>query len=187
MELLYVDEKLVAAWGVMKNFCLLVNLGTQTQRLMDPTIIHGTMASVMYRLLHMTFDTGSLDEAVQLGLLAFSHHIFLQWQDIKPPNSHFSTAYGRCILGLNKLEMVSDQFTLWFLMTGAISLFHPADAGWLMDVLREYAGRCQVKCWKDMQEILKSFLWIALLDERPAKQVYDSVHLDEKENKYQKN
>ena len=46
--------------------------------------------------------------------------------------------------------------------------------------MREHTDRYQVKTWKDMQEILKSFMWIALLDEQPGKQMYDLLHLDKR-------
>jgi hypothetical protein len=87
------DNDLATAWRVMRRFCLLVNLGTQTQRLMRLEIIHETMTAVMYRLLHMGFAADSMNETVRHGLLAFSYHVFLQWQDIKLPYNHFPTAY----------------------------------------------------------------------------------------------
>jgi hypothetical protein len=67
------DTDLATAWRVMRRFCLLVNLGTQTHRLMRLEIIHETMTAVMYRLLHMDFAAGSIDETVRYGLLAFPH------------------------------------------------------------------------------------------------------------------
>jgi hypothetical protein len=44
-------------------------------------IVMDTMAAVMYRLLHMSFSSGSIDEVIRLGLLSLSYHIVLQWQD----------------------------------------------------------------------------------------------------------
>jgi hypothetical protein len=73
------DNDLAIAWRVMRRFCFMVNLGTQTQRLIRPEIIHETMSAVIYRLLHMRFAAGSIMEAVRHGLLAFSYHVFLQW------------------------------------------------------------------------------------------------------------
>jgi hypothetical protein len=58
---------------------------------------------------------------------------------------------------------------LWLLITGANSVFSISDEVWLMGHLREHADRCDMKTWKDMQGILKSFMWIALLDEEPGK------------------
>ncbi|KAG9232231.1 hypothetical protein BJ875DRAFT_486285 [Amylocarpus encephaloides] len=169
---------LATSWQVLKRFCLLVNLGTQTQRLISPEIIHGTMTAVIYRLLHMSFPTGSIDATVHLGLLAFSHHVFLQWQDIRPPYYHFPDAYKNSILGLKSVDGISRQLTLWLLMVGANSLFYLSDETWMRELLRESVVRCQAKTWKEVQEILKSYMWIPLLDEEPGKRLYDSIYSD---------
>jgi hypothetical protein len=65
------------------------------------------------------------------------------------------------------------------LMTGANSVFNILDEAWLREYLREHANRCQVKTWKEMQDILKSFMWIELLDGEPGKCIYDLLSLDE--------
>ena len=173
------DNDLATAWRLMRRFCLLVNLGTQTQRLIDAEIIHETMTAVIYRLLYMAFPAGSIDETVRLGLLAFSHHVFLQWQDIKLPDHHFLTTYQDCMMRLKLVEGIPSQLMLWLLMTGANSLFNLSDEAWLRECLREQVDRCQVKTWKELHEILKSFMWIALLDEQTGKQIYKMLHLVE--------
>jgi len=126
----------------------------------------------------MGFAADSVDEVVRLGLLAFSHHVFLQWQDIKLPYHHFPTMYRNCILHVKPVDGVASQLMIWLFMTGAISLFTISDEAWLRKYLREHAKRCQTKTWKDMQDILKSFMWIALLDEQPGKPIYDLLDLD---------
>lgn len=170
------DDHLVTAWLVMRKFCLLVDLGAQTRRSMRPEIIYETMIAVMYRLLYMSFADGSIDEAVRLGLLAFSHHVFLQWQDIKLPYRHFTDRYRNSILALKHFHGVPSQLMLWFLMTGAISVFPVSDEEWLREHIREHVTICHVKTWKAVQDILKSLMWIALLDDQSGEGIYDSVH-----------
>ncbi len=174
------DEELAAVWGVMRRFCMQVNLGTQTQRLIYPEVIHGTMISVMYRLFGMSFAAGSIDEVVLLGLLAFSHHIFLQWQNIKLAHYPFIATYRKCIQSFNLAGETTCQLKLWLLVVGAISMFR-SDEVWLCDVLRNQAQRCHVTSWKGMQEILKSFMWISLLDDQPGQHVYDSFRAGKEE------
>ena len=176
------DNDLATCWQVMRRLCLLVNLGTQTQRLVRPNIVYEAMAAVLYRLLHMCFAAGSTDQTVRHGLVAFSYHVFLQWQDVKLPYNHFPATYKDCILGLKLVDGVSSQLMLWLLMTGAISFFNLLDEGWLKEYLREHANKCQVKTWKEMQGILKSFMWIGLLDDQPGKQIYDLLLLDEEKH-----
>lgn len=172
------DNDLATAWQVMRKFCLLVNVGTQTKRLLRLEIICDTMAAVIYRLLDMSFAAGSISETVRHGLLAFSHHVFLQWQDIKLPYRHFPTAYRNCILHLKFVDGVSSRLMLWFLMVGANSVFNMSDEKWLREALREYVDRCQVKTWKEMQDILKSFMWIGFLDEQSGQHIYRLLKAD---------
>lgn len=178
------DPELATAWRAMRRFCLLVNLGTQIQRLIYHEIILETMTAVFYRLLDMDFADGSVDQVLRLGLLAFCHHVFLQWQDIRLPYDRFPADYRNCILDIKQTaEGVSDQVMLWLLMTGAVSLYNISDEAWLRDYLEEYADRCRMKTWKEMQESLKSVMWIVLLDEQPGKQTFDLLCLDKDNRK----
>lgn len=173
-----VNEELSTAWKVMRRFCLLVNLGTQTQGLIDPEIMLGTMSAVLYRLLRMDFSTDSLDEVIRLGLLAFSQHVFLQWHDMRTPYYESAPAYRNCLLKLTVGNGISSQLMVWLLMAGAISLFDIADEVWLAKALQQHANGCQITSWKGMQETLKSFMWIPLLDERRGKQNFDLLDMN---------
>ncbi|KIX02149.1 uncharacterized protein Z518_08088 [Rhinocladiella mackenziei CBS 650.93] len=169
------DENLAVAWRVMQRFCSIVNLAVETQRMLSPRLLYDTMASVMYRLLYMNFDPGSVDEAVRLGLLGLTYHIFLQWQYLRLPYVYFPSVYKNCLLDPKLMDGASSQIMLWFLMVGAVSAFTPSDHPWLKDCLREHIDICQVKSWNEMRGILKSFMWIGLLHDKPGKDVFDSV------------
>ncbi|KAK7960910.1 hypothetical protein PG988_012124 [Apiospora saccharicola] len=164
------DEDLAEAWRTTRSFCLLANLGTQTRMLLPPETIHGTMTAVMYRLFHMGFASGSFNETVRLGLLVSTYHIFLQWQDIRPPLLMAS------LRRTTKVSAVTCLMTMvWLLTVGAVSLFNIFEDDWLRDSLREHLDICQVRTWKELQEILKSQLWIQQLDDKSGKHVYDSL------------
>ena len=169
------DCHLAEVWLVMKKFCLLVNLGTQTRMRIQPTTIYGTMRAVMYRLLRMSFVAGTLDESSRLGLLAFTHHVFLQWQDMKLSSHLLSKSYRNYLQVHALKDTIPPRMSLWLLMIGAISLFDVSDELWLADYLQRQAERCGIKTWKDGQQILKSFMWITLLDDNSGKQSYDSL------------
>tara|TARA_R110002060_G_scaffold6536_2_gene9899 strand:+ start:564 stop:1220 length:657 start_codon:yes stop_codon:yes gene_type:complete len=173
------NEDLAVAWQVMKTFCMLVNLGTQTQRLIEPELIHQTMASVIYRLLHLGFATSSLDETYRIGLLTFSYHVFLQWQDIKFAHSQCAEKFRNHIKGVMSADNLSPGFIVWLLMTGTSAFFKVEDEVWLRESLRECAGKCNIRSWKDMENSLKSYMWIALLDEKHGKEIFKLLrHLD---------
>ncbi|OTA82011.1 hypothetical protein M434DRAFT_17168 [Hypoxylon sp. CO27-5] len=173
MEVL--DNELARCWQVMRRFCLLVNLGMQTQRLVRLETTHRTMTALMYRLLHMSFTAGSIDEAIRHGLLAFSYHVFLQWQDIIPPYHQFAAAYKSCILDIKNTDGISSQLMLWLLMAGAVSVFKVSDETWLRELTKEYYNICQVRTWKEMRDILKSYMWVVTLGEEAGKRIHTSL------------
>ncbi|KAH7350551.1 hypothetical protein BKA65DRAFT_549560 [Rhexocercosporidium sp. MPI-PUGE-AT-0058] len=170
---------LAIAWKVMERFCMLVNLGAQTSRLLEPELIHQTMASVLYRLIPMTFTIGSLDETLRNGLLAYSYHVFLQWKDIRFSRHQFPLNYRKLILEPGTADKVPSRLMLWLLVIGANAFFKVADEVWLGDSLRKHARRCNVKSWKDMEGILKSIMWMPLLDDKAGREVFDLFRLNE--------
>jgi hypothetical protein len=112
------DMDLADVWRVTRKFSLLANLATQTQMLVQPATIYGTMIAVMYRLLRMEFVAGSLDEAIRLGLLAFAHHTFLQWKDTCLPCHGFSIRYRQYLVVPQLEDSVPSHVMLWLVMTG---------------------------------------------------------------------
>ncbi|CAH0043372.1 unnamed protein product [Clonostachys solani] len=173
--LCHVHNDLAVAWRVLRRFCSLANLGVQTRRRMRPRLIHETMNSVMYRLLHMEFAADSIDESVRFGLLAFSHHVFLQWHDIRPVSSYFSHTYRGRILQSDFSKRLPPHLILWFLMIAAISIFNVSAEIWLEDALREYVEKSGLRKWKDVQEMMNSVMWVAALDEQPARRIFNSI------------
>jgi hypothetical protein len=176
----HLDSYLATVWRVMRRFCSLANLGAQTRRLFHPEFIHQTMIAVVYRLLHVGFADGSIDETVRLGLLAYCHHIFLQWQDVRLPYRHFADAYQNCILRLKLVDGASPRLVLWLLMTGANSVFNVSDEAWLRECWQEHAGACHASRWKQVQGILESFMCISFLDEEPGKRNYDLLRREKR-------
>lgn len=135
-----------------------------------------TMASVMYRLLHTSYEAGSLDEAIRLSLLAFSSSIFLQWRDFKLPYTHLPVAYKDCLLNATFLD-ASPQLWLWLLMIGTVSVFEEGDYPWLMPWVQLNADACEVEAWSDMLGVLHGFLWIGLVHDGPAERAFKCVSL----------
>uniref|UniRef100_A0A8H7K9A6 Uncharacterized protein n=1 Tax=Bionectria ochroleuca TaxID=29856 RepID=A0A8H7K9A6_BIOOC len=171
----HVHNDLAVAWRVLRRFCSLANLGVQTRRRMRPRLILDTMNSVMYRLLHMEFAAESIDESIRFGLLAFSHHVFLQWHDIRPVDSYFSHTYRTRILQSDSFKRLPPHLSLWFLKIAAISIFDVSVEMWLEDALREYIEKTGLRKWKDVQEVMSSVMWVAVLDEQPVRRIFNLI------------
>ena len=169
------DTELASAWLTMQKFCSLVSLAMETQRMFSMEIVLDTMASAMYRLLHMSFQTGSADEAIRLGLLAMGYCIFLQWQEMELPSSHFPAAFKSSIINLENRGGFPEPAMLWLLMVGGISIFSASDDAWLKGVLKVQVTLCHIRSWNEVREILKSFIWISPLHDTLGKAIFDSV------------
>lgn len=132
----------------------------------------------MYRLLRMRFPPGSDNEAVRLGMLAFSHHVFLQWEDIKPPQAQFAAAYRETIQRVDDVggDPGSLQLMLWLAMVGATSLFDASSEVWLRERLQLYAHRCRVGRWREVRRVLRSLLWIDLLDDERGEHIFNDIN-----------
>lgn len=172
----YVDDKLSRAWKDMARFCSLINLVAESRHRISTEVFLDTMASVMYRLLDMSFEAGSANEAIRLGLLAFSSSIFLQWRQLGLSYAHLATSYRNCI-GKLETQHLSPQLLLWLLMIGAISVFDGTDDEWLKPWLCVVINYCEIENWRDVQDLLKSFMWIGLVHDEPGKNVFDSTFI----------
>jgi len=132
------------------------------------------MASVMYRLLDMRFEARSSDEAIRLGLLCFSCSVFLHWTQLGMSYPHLTSAFREGLARLTSTNSrISPQLVLWLLMAGAISVFDASDHEWPKPLLLANIGLCKIDSWSQMQDLLRSFIWIGLVHDKLGKRVFD--------------
>lgn len=60
-------------------------------------------------------------------------------------------------------------------MTGAISVFDAVDDLWLKPLLAAHISLCKIDSWSEMQDLLKSFMWISMIHDKAGKVVFDKV------------
>jgi hypothetical protein len=169
------NPDLILAWKVMQGFCSTINSARKRNRRLAKEILLNTMGSVMYRLLDMKdFDTNSPNEAIRLGLLAFTLHTFLNVQNMKPPQTEFPLRYRRCLQSI-EFSAKAASIMLWLLTIGAISVFAPTDDDWLMPLLRDQMTHCQISQWEGLHDHLKRFLWIGVLHDKPGESVFSTA------------
>lgn len=173
------DSQLAAAWINMSRFCAQVNAAAEEDgpKVTEEMLLQN-MTSIMYPLLHQRFQKGSLDEAVRFGLLAFSSPIFLHWNRVELPDRRFTSAYLEelAVVTLSGAD-IAPQERLWLFVVGALSMSHePESMSWLLPGLRMDIEQCGVKTWSDMQDVLKSFLWVGLVYDVPSEDVFASMY-----------
>ncbi|KAK9420521.1 putative Transcription factor domain-containing protein [Seiridium unicorne] len=171
---------LVQAWEYVMRFCSTINSAAETKRQLPKETLLNAMASVMYRLLHMNnLDITSANEAIRLGLLAFSSHIFLNWQNMKAPHTQLPDTYRRCLLNLKSPGALPSQVLLWLLMIGSVSVFSAVDGVWLLPWMRVNIGLCDTDDWHKLRRELKACPWIDVLHDKPGREIFDSAVLSQ--------
>ncbi|KAL6689660.1 hypothetical protein J3F84DRAFT_391628 [Trichoderma pleuroticola] len=170
---LNIDEKLGNTWNVLGRFCLVINSAAEHKRRLPKEILLNTMAPIMYRLLNMTFESSSLNEAIRLVQLAFSSHVFLHWQGVTYPHLYLPERYRNCLLTLKFPNKSSPHMLCWLLVMGAISIFSPADDVWLVPWIQVNLRLCETESWNKLRHQLKQFLWIDILHDHPGKLIFD--------------
>jgi hypothetical protein len=170
------DRNITMAWQFMKRFCSLINAAVEAQGRIPWKLFLNSMRSVMYRLLNIRFDTGSMNEAIRLGLLLYSSNVFLQWKLVRLPFTHLTYSFRRCINLIETLDSPTPELYSWLLMVDAISVFKLLDDDpWLWPRLRASMESSSISSWNEMQTVLESLMWIRLLLDGPRKGVLDSI------------
>ncbi|KEF57424.1 uncharacterized protein A1O9_05341 [Exophiala aquamarina CBS 119918] len=171
-----INSELAEAWDFLTRFCSIINAAAENKRQLGKETLLNAMASSMYRLLHMKyFDPTSIDEAIRLGLLAFSSHIFLTWQGIRLPHPYLPNTYRTCLLNLKLPGTFPPQILLWLLIVGSFSVFTSSDAAWLAPWVRANIELCEASTWTEVRGQLKTFPWIDILHDKPVQAIYESA------------
>lgn len=158
----------------MSDFCSVITFAVDSELRISTETFLDTMTSVVYRLIDMHFEASSKDEAVRLGLIAFLCAVFLQWKHLGMSYLHFTSKFRKCLMEMEP-NCISSELMAWLLMIGAVSVFDENDDEWLKPMLRVNIDTCGIKEWSEMQELLKKFLWIALVYDKPGKCVFEST------------
>jgi hypothetical protein len=83
-------------------FSCISNLGYQTTRKLSPDIYNEMLISILYRLTHLSFESDPMQEAIRIGLLAFSSTVFIQRQFMEQPYDHLLNLYSNALCRLRE-------------------------------------------------------------------------------------
>lgn len=171
------DPELTAVWVAISNFCSQANAAMDNggPKITEEAFLH-SMGSTVYKLLHQRFDLGSLDEAIRLGLLAFSSPIYLHWNRVELPDPRFNLAFRKALsaLILQASGSVTPREWIWLYMIAALSMFHEPDSIlWLKSLLCINLSLCDVRTWTHLRRLLDSFVWVGMLYDRQGRDIYE--------------
>jgi hypothetical protein len=174
IPLINMNNELAQVWKRMSEFCSVINLAADSGQLITTQVFLQSMASIVYPLLSMQFQTSSSNEAIRLCLLAFSSSVFLPWRQLGLPYPHLRSQLKTCLLQLDPWKAPPALHT-WLLMISAVSVLDSTDECWLQPLLLVNIKRSDNHSWSAMRNLLKSFLWIGLVHDRPGRSIFDST------------
>ncbi|KAF2678493.1 hypothetical protein K458DRAFT_435927 [Lentithecium fluviatile CBS 122367] len=169
-----IDNEIFQAWKVMADFCSIVNFAQNSKQFIPFRTLADTMASTMYRLIGLNFAVGSNNEAIRLGLLAFSTSVFLQWRFFGLTYAHSTSEFRSCLTSPTSSQL-PPQLMLWLLMVGAVSVYDGVGEEGLKQSLLVTMDLCEIDSWNKMEHLLNSFMWIGCVQDKTARSVFNAI------------
>ena len=172
------DPKFGNCWKDLHAFSCMSNLAYQTTGKLSPVTYNEMMISILYRLLHLSFEESSLQEAIRIGLLTFSSTIFLTRLYMKQPYEHLFSLFSNSLSKLCQSTsiIVPQPIMLWLMILyHMVSYKQPSPEDWHSVWLGKAVSLTRVKAWPDARGILKSVMWVDFVHDAPGKEAFESA------------
>ena len=165
-------------WKDLHTFACMSNLAYQTTRKLSPDTYNEMMISIFYRLMHLSFEEGCLQEAVRVALLIFSSTLFLTSLYVQPPLEHLLSQFRGV---LSRICQSTDLFVPQPIMLWLMVLYHvtvskqyPSD-DWQSICFARAISHASVSTWSEARSVLKSVMWVAFVHETHGKKAFEAT------------
>ncbi|RSM05333.1 hypothetical protein CEP52_006360 [Fusarium oligoseptatum] len=170
------DKRLANVWKDLQEFAMLGNIAHQTSRKLQPNTFSEIMVSILYRLLALSFPESPIEDALRVGMIAFTAAMFFRWRSMNQRQQYLDDTFRET---LSKLKDASAQPPLsvlfWLLMVWTITVSQNSEQNvfskWMDDILQDLG----LSSWSDAQKTLKSVLWVGCLFDDPGQQAFDII------------
>jgi hypothetical protein len=160
------DSRLLNVWVDLREIAKAANLSSQSKRLLSPSFFQEALISVQYRLQNLAYESPDEREILRLAMLAFSSTIFF---DCSTPLHNYENLALQLRAALELLGHNFDgkwmRFTVWLIFVMR-PLVPDGSRGhsWLLTQLANVSRSLGIKYWAEVKQILKSFLWVDMLE-----------------------
>ncbi|KAH8658493.1 hypothetical protein BX600DRAFT_66193 [Xylariales sp. PMI_506] len=164
------DWRLLNVWKDLQRFSETCNLVYQTGYKLMPEEFCDIITSILYRLLHLSFEPSSIEDVLRISMSVFGASIFYG-------HANFGQAFPRLregfhdALGLLRNSYIAaapPSILFWLLMTWHVSFSAAEDDvsynSWLDETIRAIA----VLSWAQARLLLKSLMWVDFVHDAPA-------------------
>ncbi|KAH7011900.1 hypothetical protein EDB80DRAFT_713134 [Ilyonectria destructans] len=172
------DWKLVNVWTDLKRFSDICNLASQTGHKLTQTTFSEIMVSVLYRLLHMSFEQYPVNEVLRVGMVAYTTEIFLQWQYFKMGEGHLKESLTNALLKLRESFIDVPPLVLFWLLMVLNTSFATDSGGRHVSWFSEVVGLIPLASWAEARKVLKSMIWVDSLNDSKGKVAFDKAMLN---------
>ena len=154
------------------------NLAYQTTRKLSPLTYSEMMISILYRLMHLIFEEGSLQEAIRIGLLTFSSTIFLTRLYMKQPYEHLFNLFSSSLFDLCQSTSIKvpQPIMLWLMVLYHMVAYNqPSPGDWQSVWLGKAVSFTEVNTWPQARIMLKSVMWVDFVHDAPGNKAFEAA------------
>ncbi len=155
-------------------FSCISNLAYQSTKKLSPELYNQMTISIMYRLLHLTFED-TLQEAIRLSLLVFSCSVFMQRKVVEQRYELLLDSFDislRLVMHCREL-LLPLKLRFWMLMMHAVTL--PPRPQWREDSLTDVLQRLHIRDPRSAKDVLRSVGWIDFVHGRAGEMVIQEL------------
>jgi hypothetical protein len=171
------DAKLGNCWKDLHAFSCMSNVAYQTTRKLSPDTYNEVVISILYRLVHLSFGSDFLHEAIRLALLIFSSTLFMTRLYMKQPYERLFNLFQSAMFELLKSTsiIVPQSILLWLMVTYHVVTYEQsAPDDWQTVWFKQAILMNRVDTWSKGLRILKSVMWVDFVHNVPGKKVLEN-------------
>ncbi|TGJ84806.1 hypothetical protein E0Z10_g3966 [Xylaria hypoxylon] len=179
------DSRLLNIWADLREFARAANLATQTGRRMSSAFFSQFTGSVPYRLIALRFDPLSCSELLRLCMLAFTKGVLVRIEGLGNFLTYLAHGLKDTLVAHRQLPSYEfGKLLLWALFVTAVSVYEHFDRHWIHEMLGELVQLLHLRTWTETRAVLKSFLWIDLVFDKPAERLFNDWLRDTNHHKF---
>jgi hypothetical protein len=170
-----IDTRLQNVFLDLQSFSRTANELINTKRRMPSEYVQGMITSAQYRLLSLQYGTDQpLAEGLRLGMLAFLATVFLQLPGARFPYHYLTRRFREIFDHVDLNSSETHGLVLWLLVIAPMVIININDK-WIQSRLKTVLGKMS---YNEYLGTLDRLLWIQIVHEIPAREIYDVTCAD---------
>jgi len=167
------DPRLLNVWADLRELSDAADRASGTGAKIPGHYFSRLNTSVPYRLVRLDCDPTSLDEVLRACMLGYMKILTVKIHGIGKKMVFLAARMKTALLAQEAPPFVEHARVLfWALIITRLSVFEDFDHEWLQTLLMETASVLGLNTWDEARAILKEYLWIDTVLDKPASQVF---------------